>query len=254
MTTLERLSTLPGLRHAIDVVRALPLPVPVRLFDGVSRIGTPRLYLLAGVWRRVPRALDESQRVYDAYAGGDVIDIGAFQGWYSALLAPRARPGDRLISCEPDVRAYRGLLANLQTLSAMFPALRLWALPEPIGDGAPVVVTDPSAHHPSFRAQDDASGAPSITVDALVEAARLEPSFVKIDVEGAEWAVLAGMQRTLGRHRPVVMLELHPQWLPHGVSSDDVTGLLASHGYEFTEIGEKTPVTLHLLCRPRQGR
>jgi FkbM family methyltransferase len=34
---------------------------------------------------------------------------------------------------------------------------------------------------------------------------------IKIDVEGLELAVLKGLQRTLGRHDPVVMFEAHPE-------------------------------------------
>jgi FkbM family methyltransferase len=249
VTALERLVTLPGVRHAIDLLRDMPVPVPVRLFDGVRRTGSPRLRLLAAVWRRIPRALDESQRVYDAYAGGDVIDVGAFQGWYSALLAPKARPGDRFVSFEPDPRAYRDLLANLATLSAMFPQLRLWAAPEPVGDGSPVALASPSEFHPSFRAGGD--GAPSTTIDALVEALQLRPAFVKVDVEGAEWHVLAGMRATLERHRPVVMLEVHPEWQPEGITVEDVTGILAGLGYRWREIGAGSePGTQNLLCQP----
>lgn len=247
---LQRLLALPGVSHAIDAVRALPIPVPVRLFDGVRRTGTPRLWLLAGVWRRIPALHDESQRVFDAYRGGDVIDVGAFQGWYTALLAPKARPGDRLVSFEPDPPAYRVLLQNLAAVAAMFPQLRLWAVPEAVGDGSPVTVTDPSSHHPSFRAGGDGA-VHSATVDAVVEAAGLRPAFVKVDVEGAESFVLAGMRETLERHRPVVMLEVHPDWQPDGVRAEDVTAVLTDLGYRMSEIGVGgTPGTRHLLCQP----
>lgn len=249
-TVLKRLVTLPLVASAIDVVRALPLPVPVRLFDGVRRIGTPRLWLLAGVWRRLPALRDESQNVYDAYRGGDVIDVGAFQGWYTTLLAPKAAAGDRFVSFEPDPGAYRVLLQNLSAVGAMFPALKLWAVPEAVGDGSPVAVTDPSSHHPSFRAGAE-TGARSSTIDEVVEAAGLRPTFVKVDVEGAESFVLAGMRRTLERHRPVVMLEVHPFWQPDGVTVDDVTDPLAALGYRWREIGDDgDPGTRHLLCQP----
>jgi FkbM family methyltransferase len=244
---LGRLLSLPGVGRAIDAVRSLPVPVPVRLLDGVRRTGTPRLWLLAGLWRRLPDLRDESQRVYDAYAGGDVLDVGAFQGWYSALLAPKARPGDRLVSFEPDPPAYRVLLLNLAALGRMFPQLRLWALPEPVGDGSPVAVTQPPEGHPSFRAGE--GPVRSATVDALVEAAGLRPAFVKVDVEGAESLVLAGMRATLERHRPIVMLELHPDWQPEGVTAEDVTGVLAGLGYRWSEIGGATGPR-HLLCLP----
>jgi FkbM family methyltransferase len=246
VTALERIVTLPGVRHVIDFLRDVPVPVPVRLFDGARRTGTPRLRLLTGVWRRVPRALDESQQVYDAYAGGDVIDVGAFHGWYSVLLAPKARPGDRFVSFEPDASAYGALLANLGALRRMFPRLRLWALPEAVGDGAPSAPEAVSAHHPSFRPGGD--GPPSMTVDALVAAAGLRPAFVKIDVEGAEWHVLAGMRETLAQHRPTLMLELHPDWQPPGVTTDDITRLLSDNGYRWREIGAGVG-TLNLLCQ-----
>jgi FkbM family methyltransferase len=248
VTALERVLAIPGVSGAVNIVRAFPVPVPVRLFDGQRRTGTPRLRLLVGTWRRIPPLQLESQSVYDAYDGGDVIDVGAFQGWYSALLAPKGRPGDRFVSCEPDVAAYPALLANLAALSSMFPALRLWAVPEPVGDGSPTAATRPSLHHQSFRAGGE--GPPSLTVDGIVEGAGLRPAFVKVDVEGAEWDVLAGMKRTLEEHRPVVMLEVHPQWLPDGISTADVTGVLERLDYALAEIGGSDEVARHLLCRP----
>ena len=53
----------------------------------------------------------------------------------------------------------------------------------------------------------------------------LAPSFVKIDVEGAEHLVLGGMTKTLARHRPVVMLEVSE-------SKEQATAILRDHGYE----------------------
>lgn len=220
----------------------------MRLFDGVKRTGTPRLWLLLGVWRRVPRALDESQRVFDAYQGGDVVDIGAFQGWYTVLLAPKARPGDRFVSCEPDPPAYRALLANLAAVGRMFPQLKLWAVPEPVGDGSPVAVSDPSSHHPSFRAGAEGD-VRSATVDAIVEAGGLRPTFVKVDVEGAETFVVEGMRRTLERFKPLVMLELHPGWQPEGVTIEDVKAVFTEYGYTWTEIGVDAEGTINLLCQ-----
>jgi hypothetical protein len=59
----------------------------------------------------------------------------------------------------------------------------------------------------------------------------LRPGFVKVDVEGAEPFVLRGMQQTLRAHRPIVMLELHPRWLPGDTTAPDVESLLAGQGY-----------------------
>jgi hypothetical protein len=47
----------------------------------------------------------------EAYRGGDVIDVGAFHGWY-------ASPGDALVSIEPDAAAYATLMQHLAELNA----------------------------------------------------------------------------------------------------------------------------------------
>lgn len=49
-----------------------------------------------------------------------------------------------------------------------------------------------------------------VAIDGLVASGRLPPpTVVKIDVEGAELAVLDGMRDTIERHQPVVICELH---------------------------------------------
>ena len=48
---------------------------------------------------------------------------------------------------------------------------------------------------------------PATTLDAAVERLREAPDWVKLDVEGAEPAVLAGARRTLERSRPRVIFE-----------------------------------------------
>jgi hypothetical protein len=48
------------------------------------------------------------------------------------------------------------------------------------------------------------------------------------------------------------MLELHPDWLPEGVRPDDVTGVLAAHGYDWSEITADAG-TRNLLCHPRSA-
>ena len=48
------------------------------------------------------------------------------------------------------------------------------------------------------------------TVDNLIDQGRIPPpDLAKIDVEGAELAVLTGMDRTLREKRPILIIELH---------------------------------------------
>jgi FkbM family methyltransferase len=211
----------------IDVVNGTPMPVRFR--DGRRRLATFRLLRMTRLWADYP---DEADASYARYDGGDVIDVGAYHGWYAALLAGRSRPGDKLVCFEPDPAAYAELLHNLATLAGLFPAQRFIALPDPVGDGRPAAVTYPEGSgHPRVGSADDEGAPATRTIDTIVELHGLRPTFVKVDVEGAESFVLRGMQRTLQAFRPRLMLEVHPLWQPEGVAVQDVERLLLDQGY-----------------------
>lgn len=243
-------ATVTGDRRVRAVVEALPKSVELR--DGVRRRSTVRLWRLVRSWEGVPGGPDEAAGAYAAYEGGDMIDVGAYEGFYSVLLAPKARPGDSFVSFDPDERMFPELLAMLADLGRAFPGLGLWAIPKPLGDGSPTELEWPEDDvegHPRFAGGAASDAPPSITVDGFVEATGLEPRFVKIDVEGAEWFVLNGMSETLARHRPVVMLELHPGYLPEGVTPQQVEELLAGRGYA-KEVAQRGDVSERQVWRP----
>ena len=87
-----------------------------------------------------------------------------------------------------------------------------------------------------FHTQPEVGAVRDVTVAATrldaALASRLAPadqvSFVKIDVEGHELAVLRGAAGTIARHRPVLLVETEAR---HGVALDDVFTLLAGQGY-----------------------
>jgi FkbM family methyltransferase len=217
-------------RHRALIGLANAVPVPTPFADGERRLAGFRLLRLTRTWSHFP---DETSASYELYSGGDVLDIGAYHGWYSVMLAPKARPGDVFASFEPDPASYVELLHNLAALGDVFPDLTLLPVPAPVGDGRPTDVTFPEGSgHPRFASADDSQERATTTVDGFVEQFGLRPAYVKVDVEGAEFLVLRGMEATLGRFRPRVMLEVHPTWQPDGVTVADVEALLEKHGYE----------------------
>ena len=75
----------------------------------------------------------------------------------------------------------------------------------------------------------------AVSLDGYCAANGLAPSFVKVDVEGAELAVLRGGHRVLAgvANRPELFVEMHPAlWPGLGVSAGDIRAECARLGRE----------------------
>ena len=68
-------------------------------------------------------------------------------------------------------------------------------------------------------------------LDSVVEELKIEPDFMKIDVEGFEHIVLSGATAMLNKYHPRIVLEANP-----GDRADLVTEILSRHGYSFHNI------------------
>jgi FkbM family methyltransferase len=149
--------------------------------------------------------------VREHLGNGDFVDVGAHVGLYTVAAALHG-PG-RVLAFEPNPSAREQLGENL----ALNECTNVLIVPKAVGDapGAALlhVPTTPDPSFSSLAGGRFAEGEPIdvevTTVDAEVEATGLAPSVVKIDVEGGELAVVAGMRRTLERHRPVLLVEVN---------------------------------------------
>ena len=96
---------------------------------------------------------------------------------------------------------------------------------------------------------------PCRTLDSIVDELKIQPDFLKIDVEGFGHLVLEGANQVLSKFRPRIVLEVNP-----GDPSDPIVRLLLKHKYEFHNItnsglerrAEIAPVEAHhnWLCVP----
>jgi hypothetical protein len=92
--------------------------------------------------------------------------------------------------------------------------------------------------------------------DVLVKNDNLPtPTAVKIDVEGSEYAVIKGLQKTLADPRcRLVCLEIHPQFLPPGISPGDIITMLKSLGFtRFDARPSSGPYALLAFREPQQA-
>ena len=189
---------------------------------------------------------EEANYVYESYNGGDFIDIGAFSGFYSFLLSPKANNHDNFISCEPDINAQSELFLNLSILKKNFKNINFSTVTHPISNGKEVIIAHDDWGHPCFLDYNQAGKNnkktqkkfKSITIDNLVGSLSLEPTFIKIDTEGAEFDVFEGMKDTMKKFKPKIMLEKHPTMLPKSISLKDIDEILKNNNYKANLINE----------------
>jgi FkbM family methyltransferase len=142
--------------------------------------------------------------------GGDFVDVGAHVGLYT-VAASQATYG-RVLAFEPNPSARAQLERNVELNACANVTVVAHAVAERPGHATLHVPVTPDPSFSSLAGGRFAEGEPMdvevTTVDAEVERLGLRPAVVKIDVEGGELAVVAGMHETLRRHRPVLLVEV----------------------------------------------
>jgi FkbM family methyltransferase len=181
---------------------------------------------------------------------GDFVDVGAHIGLYTVVAArAAAAAGGRVLAFEPHPESRRQLLENL----ALNHCTNVDVVAAAAADHSSSALLRMSRHgdaswstlevEPSFG-DADVVEVETTTVDAEVERHGLRPAFVKVDVEGAEERVLAGMTKTLAL-RPRLLIELSP------ATAGAVHATLAPLGYGVTTfVGLRRLAGLHVdgLC------
>lgn len=168
-------------------------------------------------------------------AGGTVIDAGANWGYFALVAAAVVGPRGRVIALEPDPRQYARLCRNVE-LNA-FRQVQPLASAAAAGNGEMRLAgyKDGDDNQGTSRiAAADVSAAftvPTIAIDEIAQPSTVD--MIKIDVEGAEDLVLAGMRDGLSARRyRAILLELHPALLQTRlVDPAACITLLLDHGY-----------------------
>lgn len=196
----------------------------------------------------------------------DVIDVGANIGFYTVAAARKVKTG-RVLAIEPTAGAYGRLISNIDRNGVgdwveVFHGLasdhignaEMHSIPgmEEYSSIAPLV-------HSAITEQSfEKTSSPVSTIDELVKTRNLNPSIIKVDVEGAESLVFAGARETLTNIRPVVLSELAPELLlAFGIASEAIIKMFEDLDYVVTDplepgipAGQRQPGDL--LCIPRE--
>ncbi|MFZ5784753.1 MAG: FkbM family methyltransferase [Pseudomonadota bacterium] len=143
--------------------------------------------------------------------GMRVVDVGANYGYYTLLMADAVGESGQVIAVEPSPDA-AALLAETLALNGFTGRTQL--VPQALGaaPGSALLFTpDSEPKNALLVGQPDLPGGqtqevPVTTLDALALDGR-RVDLIKVDAEGAEEAIVAGMQGVIARDRPLLVLE-----------------------------------------------
>lgn len=158
----------------------------------------------------------------DGYArsGETILDCGAHAGEIAMLFSKATGPAGRVIAFDPFPQNY----LQVEAQAVLNDTPWLTSTRTGVGVRRDTVMTElevqmTSGNKPINRA---ASAFP-LAIEPLDDYLDARPSFLKLDVEGAEAGALVGAQRLLRECRPRIFIEVHPQFLPQfGQSAADL--------------------------------
>ena len=185
--------------------------------------------------------------------GSAILDVGANIGFFSLLAARLVGPHGRVVALEPVARNATAIRRNAELNGLGSISVIEKAAAASAGRGELLVVEDASWSKLADTGWHDRTSSVEpvelVAIDDLVESGEVPPpDVVKIDTEGSEVEILRGMARTLERHRPALVIELHG-------THREVAELLRSVGYELENLTRPVPLeddpdAEHALARP----
>lgn len=201
------------------------LPFVLALETQADRSIAPHLRANA-VWEPAETAL--CQRLLRP--GMRVVDAGAHAGYYSVLFSHLVGATGSVLAFEPEPANFRMLLANLLLNDCGNVQARPLALAEGRG-GAFLHLCDdnPGDHRLAPTPGRRRVAVETVDLDAALDGAPLD--FIKLDTQGAEPRILAGMAATLSANRDRLgcLMEFAPGLLElAGVSLDRYAAQLAA--------------------------
>ena len=178
-----------------------------------------------------------------AESGGSFFDIGAHSGLFSAVFCV-ANSNNKVVSFEPSpVLAER--LGAIRELNRFGERMLIEQIGIADQNGSVKMLLDPAGGFVQAQRFDHTMWASPEVIDVRIETIEhassrlgLIPQFIKLDIESYELEAIKGAREFLSRHKPVIFLELHLNYLEQrNMSAKTVVEMLQQCGYDFYTSG-----------------
>lgn len=236
-----------GVRHSVQT--ALKPAAMAGTLD-IEGVGPIRMFLnpddrVVTPWFWAGRPWEENETLWFVQSikpGDVVVDVGANVGYYTLIAGKLVGDTGRVYAFEPDPQGFELLRRNVQLNGLTNVVLEQKAASNETGTLKLFLAEENKGDHRVYNPEGE--NRRSVTVDAVrlddyFEGREASVDFVKVDTQGAEYAILAGMQETLRTSDDVVMaVEYSPRHLAgFGASGIELLHLVEGLGFSLYDLG-----------------
>ena len=188
----------------------------------------------------------ETKLFNDIIKNGEVlVDVGANIGYFTLLMAKLSGPSGKIFSFEPEDKNFEILEKNVKINNYQNIVLEKKGVSDHNGVNKFFLSSKNTGMHSLQKIRDDSKEVKIdvIKLDDYFSALDLvkKISLIKIDVEGAEFQVLNGMQTILKNENLKLLIEFIPEHLKkHGTNPSDVLKILEDNDFKIYQINENT--------------
>lgn len=176
-------------------------------------------------------------QVFDRFLkeGDSVFDIGAHVGYLSMYMAKSVGREGKVYSFEPVSQTRKFLERNISDNNLDNITVLPYAISSVVED-LPFTLNSRSSYENHILRNGYEEGVttlsvPTVTIDSFVHAENVQPSLIKVDVEGEELEALLGATETLREYKPVVIAEVRNEYceaIVHHMDNLGYTGKMIS--------------------------
>ena len=161
----------------------------------------------------------------------DVLDLGGYSGFYG-LVAAKVNPSSRIYIFEPDSLNYRQIKENIRLNDLRNIEVIKAVVTDKIRS---IFFTEYKGKETGRISENSDFQIDGLILDDWLEKNKINPTLIKMDIEGAEYLALSGMKNYLKTAKSMnILLELHYNIIKKfGKTREDVLELLDELGFKY---------------------